>query len=220
MSKQVVQAPQYMVSVYEDPNANQRLIFTFVPKRTAATHEGTGPQRNPEFIVAANKEPRGLVFDWSATRDDPGSERKSIESEVLARIQDRFVWIDRVNALVIQIEEWASEMGWATRRVEKNLDDARIGKHRLPALLMQEGTCRVLLEPVGRSTPGAQGVVDLYLMPAYDDIASIYYYNDQWNLHYMFPGTESVATIRDAASLPLSKETLGKVLAEMRHNAA
>ena len=56
-------------------------------------------------------------------------------------------------------------------------------------------------------------------MPAYDDIASLYYYDDRWNLHYMLPGTKSVATIREAEALPLSKGTLGEVLAEMRQNA-
>jgi hypothetical protein len=85
---------------------------------------------------------------------------------------------------------------------------------------MQEDTGRVLLEPVGRSAPGAEGVVDLYLMPAYDDIASLYYCGDRWNLHYMFPGTKPVATVREAEALPLSKEALEKVLAEMRQNAA
>ena len=73
---------------------------------------------------------------------------------------------------------------------------------------------------MGRSAPGAEGVVDLYLMPAYDDIASLYYYGDRWNLHYMFPGTKPAATVREAEALPLSKEALEKVLAEMRQNAA
>jgi hypothetical protein len=29
---------------------------------------------------------------------------------------------------------------------------------------------RELLEPIGRPAPGIEGIVDLYLMPAYDDI--------------------------------------------------
>ncbi len=48
-----------------------------------------------------------------------------------------------------------------------------------PALLMQEGpSAGLILEPIARSAPGADGVVDLYLLPAYDDIASLYFYND------------------------------------------
>ena len=135
-------------------------------------------------------------------------------------MRDRANWIARVTSLVADVERWATEMGWSTRRVEKKLDDARIGKHRVPALLMQQDTLRVLLEPVGRSTPGAEGVVDLYLMPAYDDIASLYFYENRWNLHYIFPGTTGVPTVREAEAMPLSKETLERVLTEMRRDAA
>ena len=98
---------------------------------------------------------------------------------------------------------------------KKELDDARIGEHRVPSLLMQEDTCRLHLEPVGRSAPGAEGVVDLYLMPAYDDIATLYYYNGRWNLHYFFPRAPEVAAVRNTEAMPLSKETFAKVLAEM-----
>ncbi|MBV9124501.1 MAG: hypothetical protein JO112_14175, partial [Planctomycetes bacterium] len=128
-------------------------------------------------------------------------------------------WIDRVTELVAAVEQWAKELGWATKRVEKKLDDARVGTHRIPALLMQADTCRIILEPVGRSAPGTDGVVDLYLMPAYDDIANIYHYGGRWNLHYVFPGGKPVASVREAEALPLSKESLERVLAEMKQYA-
>ena len=144
-----------------------------------------------------------------------------MEAEIAVRMKDRETWIDRVTSLVGQVEQWGREMGWSTRRVEKSLDDAWIGKHRVPALLMQQDTCRALLEPIGRSTPGAAGVVDLYLMPAYDDIASLYYYGNRWNLHYnTFRGANAVVPVPQAEARPLSKETLEKVLAEMRDHAA
>jgi hypothetical protein len=101
--------------------------------------------------------------------------------------------------------------------VEKRLDDSRIGRHVVPALLMQEDTCRILLEPIARSAPGAEGVVDLYLMPAYDDIAVLFYYSDRWNLHYnMDRGTNSVRPVSEAEAMPLSKEALAKVLDLLR----
>ena len=77
----------------------------------------------------------------------------------------------------------------------------------------------MLLEPVSRSSPGADGVVDLYLLPAYDDIASIYYYNNHWNLHYMFDGAPTVGNLQDAAAIELTAENLLKVLSEMEQNA-
>jgi len=221
MSEQEPRRQRYMVSIYEPEQSGGALLFTFVP-RGLQQERGPGgvPRRVPQFIVAVRQEGGKLVFDWSGTPDDPGPARQEIEEDVVARMHDRAIWIERVTVLVSQLEQWAREMGWSTRQVEKKLDDAWIGKHRVPALLMQEDTCRVLLEPVGRSTPGAEGVVDLYLMPAYDDIASLYYSGDQWNLHYMFPGTKPVATVRDAEAMPLSREALGKVLAQMRQHAA
>ena len=58
-------------------------------------------------------------------------------------------------------------------------------------------------------------------MPAYDDIASLYYYDNRWNLHYnMDRGSYGAVSKPTAEAIPLTKETLEKVLAEMRQNAA
>jgi hypothetical protein len=221
MSEQAMQDLQYTVSAYEPEGEDGALVFTFVPRGPReARGRGAVPEPVPQFIVSVRQEPGGPAFDWSGTRDDPGPARGEIEAEVADRMRDRAVWIHRVTSLVRKVEQWAHEMGWSTRRVEKKLDDAWIGKHQVPALLMQEDTCRIMLEPVGRSTPGAEGVVELYLMPAYDDIASLYYYGDRWNLHYMVPGTAPAATVREAPAVPLKRETLEKVLVEMRQHAA
>lgn len=210
---------KYMVTGYE-PDAGGAVIFTFVPNRLQ--HErglGGVPSRVPQYIVDVRGTPDQLEFDWGRSPDKPGPATDEIQAEITTRMQERFAWIERVAKLVADVEQWANELGWATKRVEKKLDDARIGAHRIPALLMQAETCRIILEPVGRSAPGTDGVVDLYLMPAYDDIASIYHYEGHWNLHYVFPGQRPVAAPRDAQALPLSKESLGQVLAEMKQHA-
>jgi len=129
-------------------------------------------------------------------------------------------WLGRLTELVDRVEGWARELDWSTRRIEKKMQDSQIGHYKAPALVLQNETCRGLLDPIARSAPGAEGVVDLYLMPAYDDIASLYFCDGAWQLHYMFAGTSSVATIRTGDSQPLSKETLRAVLEEMRANAA
>jgi len=221
MSDQTANSQRYIVSVYEPEGADGVLVFTFVPKGPEQERGPNGaPRRVAQFIVVARQQGDRITFDWSGTQDNPKSAMAEMEKEVEERIRARAVWIDSVKALVDQVETWARDMHWSTRRVEKKLDDAWIGRHRVPALLLQEDTCRILLEPVGRSSSGAEGVVDLYLMPAYDDIASLYYYGNRWNLHYMFPGTKAVPTVREAEAMPLSKEALEKVLAEMRQNAA
>jgi hypothetical protein len=129
-------------------------------------------------------------------------------------------WLSRLTDLVDFVKEWAEELGWSTRRIELPMEDSQIGAYRAPALIFQKEASRVMLEPIARSAPGAEGIVDLYLMPAYDDIASLYFCDRAWQLHYMFPGTPLVGTIREAESKPLSKDTFREVLEEMRRNAA
>lgn len=128
-------------------------------------------------------------------------------------------WLERLRSLVDSVETWARALDWSTRRIEKKMEDTEIGVYRAPALIMQKETTRVLLEPVARSTLGADGVVDLYLMPAYDDIASLYYFDGEWKLHYMFPASKNAASIDQTESLEFTKESFNRVLEEMIQNA-
>jgi len=211
-----------MVSIYENENAQGQFVITFVPK--GPQHErrnGEAPKRVPQFIVSVRQSSGELTFDWGGTPDDPGAAREEMEAEIVARMKEREAWIHRVVSLVDQVEQWAREMDWSTRRIEKRLDDSFIGKHVVPALLLQQETCRALLEPIGRSSADANGVVDLYVMPAYDDIAVLFHYDNRWNLHYNTSrGTNAVVPTSKTESLPLSKETLKQVLAEIKQHAA
>ncbi len=140
-------------------------------------------------------------------------------SDIPNRGQLRDEWLDRLLQLIQTVQGWAETMGWSTRQIEVTLEDSQIGKYKAPALLLQEEATRILLEPIARSAPGADGVVDLYLMPAYDDIASLYLYDDGWHVRYMFPEAETVGDIRDAEARPLTDQVLREVLEEMRKNA-
>jgi hypothetical protein len=128
-------------------------------------------------------------------------------------------WLCRLSNLIQKVENWAMTVGWATRKIEVTLSDSQIGRYKAPALLLQDDSIRILLEPIARSAPGAEGVVDLYLMPAYDDIASFYLYDNDWHIHYMFPETPTVAKIRAAEAKPLTLDTLREVLEAMKANA-
>jgi len=211
----------YMVSIYDLKDALGTLAFTFVPKELMQVRGPGGiRKRVPQYIVKVQGSGENIAFDWGNSPDDPGEAKSGLEEEARRRIDARLAWVKQVEVLVAQVERWGQELGWQTRRIEKRLDDSYVGKHKLLALLMQEETCRVLLEPVGRSAPGAEGLVDLYLLPAYDDIASLCFCSGQWNFHYDFPGDPAKGNIRDTAGIPLSKESLRKVLEEMRANAA
>ncbi len=143
----------------------------------------------------------------------------TLEAPTQQCLESQQLWLSRLDELVQRVQNWATEFGWSTRRIETRMKDSEVGRYLAPALLLQDETTRVLLEPIARSAPGAEGVVDLYLMPAYDDIASLYFSEGEWQLHYMWAGTPNVATIRDANSQPFSREILQQVLQEMKNNA-
>jgi hypothetical protein len=129
-------------------------------------------------------------------------------------------WLGRLTELVNLVENCGQELDWSTRRIEKKMHDSLLGTYQAPALLLQKETCRVLLDPIARSAPGVDGVVDLYLMPAYDDIANLYFSDGAWRIHYTFAGASSAGTPLAYDLQPLSKEALSSVLEEMRANAA
>lgn len=211
---------RYMVGIRETNGSPGTFRVTVVLKGLQQARRADGePRRMPEHVVTVRRAGNDLAFDWSGSPDDPGPSRPELESEVRTRLDDRQAWIDRVVKLVAQVDAWARELGWETRRIDKRLDDSWVGSHVVPALLMQKETFRVLLEPIGRSAPGADGVVDLYLMPAYDDIASLYHYDGRWHLHYMRPDGRVAANVREAESRPLTRAGLRDVLAEMLSHA-
>jgi hypothetical protein len=145
--------------------------------------------------------------------------RKKADDRIDDSRSQRDQWLSVLSDLTSNVKSWAEDLDWSTRQIAKKMKDSRLGDYEAPALLMQKETTRVLLDPIARFAPGTDGVVDLYLMPAYDDIASLYLVDGQWRLHYMFAGTPTVATIKQAESRPLSKETIGLVLNEMSMHA-
>jgi hypothetical protein len=139
------------------------------------------------------------------------------------KIQDREAareeWLGRLGALVDDVKRWAEPFGWFTRLISKKMEDSRLGDYRAPALLLQKDTVGVLLDPIARFAPGTEGVVDLYLMPAYDDIASLYLVDGRWCVTYLFDSPdEAMPKIAEAA--PLDREVLGRILDAMSRHAA
>jgi len=64
------------------------------------------------------------------------------------------------------------------------VEERRIGTYKAPVLLIEKDTVEAVRNPIARLVPGAEGAVDLYVAPAYDDIASLYLEGDQWVVHY------------------------------------
>jgi hypothetical protein len=140
-----------------------------------------------------------------------GEARAGIDSDDI-----KSAWLDRLNILVEEVKGWAQASGWRTRRIDKTVNERRLGIYKVPVLLMEKDTVEVVLNPVARFVPGANGAVDLYVAPAYDDIASLYLQGDQWVLHYVDqPDPMVTGSVIEIKSEPYSETTIRKILNRM-----
>jgi len=131
----------------------------------------------------------------------------------MAMSGDRERFHSRVEDLVARVEGWAGPHEWVTKRYPKKLRDEENQTYEIPALLLQKGPTRLLLDPIAYDVPGAEGVVDLYLMPTYDDVASLYFEKDGWVINYAFPTErEEPHAVVESEALPLREDTINKVL--------
>lgn len=126
-------------------------------------------------------------------------------------------WVKDLEELVARVEGFVKKFGWRTRTIQKSMTDSVLGDYKAPALLMQRETVEVILNPVGRFAPGTEGVVDLYLLPAYDDIAGLYLIDGAWTLNFAFRPTGGGGTprINKAEAMPLDEDSLNRVLEEI-----
>jgi hypothetical protein len=209
----------FTITAREVEGASNALKLSFTPRGLQQERESVGaPRIAPEFQVIARLNQAKVSVEWLNNPPTKSSIREMLEQEAETRLRERANWIDGVSSLVDMIEGFVRQWDWSTRRVDKLIRDSRVGDHRLPALLMQKGTTRLFLEPVGRSAPGSQGVVDLYLMPSYDDIASLYLRDGAWHLQYVFPETKPVSMNGAGSGAPLSRASLRRVLDAMRQS--
>jgi len=126
----------------------------------------------------------------------------------------------RVEELVARFEGEVDRREWITRRYPKRLRDEDREVYEVPALYVQKGATSLLLDPVGYDVPGAEGAADLYLMPAYDPMACLFFEGGQWVLRYVFPPDpiEPPSAIESEA-LPLSAERINQVLNSIAEHA-
>lgn len=211
----------YEVSLRPIPEAQAAYYVTYRPRGLqAARGSGGAPKRVPEYQALASVRGNEIAVQWETLPPHPEEAREQLYEDVRGRIELLHPWYRRLVVLMTQVEAWASDLGWSVRRVEKRLGESEIGKYIVPALVMQRDMVKVGVEPIGRSAPGAEGVVDLYLLPAYDDMASLYYGDGRWTLHFIGWGAPSSGPIsaKNFESKPLDRQSLGEVLDELAAN--
>jgi hypothetical protein len=127
-------------------------------------------------------------------------------------------WLNRLTNLIRDVRGWAEELGWKTRQIKIPMEDSPIGKYEAPALLLQQEALEALLQPIACATPETEGVVDLYLLPRYDNVANMSYYKNAWHIYSSISDTsDSSEVVPDER--PFSRENFKKSLEYMKNNA-
>lgn len=122
-------------------------------------------------------------------------------------------WLDRLDLLVRSVGEWSATSGWQGRLTSKHMAEKGLGRYEVPVLVLDRDDAEVALVPVARQIPGADGLVDLFRMPAYDAVASLYLENGQWFIHYAFrPDPMKARSVIETERLPLEEISLNRVL--------
>lgn len=114
--------------------------------------------------------------------------------------------------LVSQFEAGLQGTEWVTRRYPKRFRDDDRQLFEAPALYLQKGTIKLLLDPIGYDVPGAEAAADVYQMPAYDPAARLYYENGRWTVDLTLEPGDDVPSPPRLSSLPLTPATINQVL--------
>ena len=83
----------------------------------------------------------------------------------LPDVERRREWIQRVTALVDQVQQWATAEGWLVHRTEKQLHERLIGDYSVPTLQIRAPGGELFLKPIAFHIVGADGRVDLEAWP-------------------------------------------------------
>lgn len=219
----------YTVHVRRVPETKDTYQISYIP-RDLARPKGTGgpkqvgrhgqvstsPFMEFGFKALARARDDEIQIEWEQLPTDQRIPQEEWDQDVRNRVLPLHQWIDRLDRLIGVVQGWAAELGWSVRLVDKAMKDSEIGNYRVPALLMQKDMMKVALEPIGRSAPGADGIVDLYLLPAYDDIASLYFYDNRWHLQYPRADRPAAASLQPK---PMSKKVFREALDELMKHA-
>ena len=120
-------------------------------------------------------------------------------------------WKNAANGLIEQVEGWAAESKWVTRRVVKKISELLIGDYQLDQLYLHANGNLYILDPLARFIPGGLGAFDLSIQPSFY-VTSIYRHLDGvWQVHL-----DVGRGVQGAKKEPLTRESFEKALEELK----
>lgn len=129
-------------------------------------------------------------------------------------------WLELLKGLVENVKAWAEAAGWESRLAGRDVNEKGGVRYEVPVLVLERGEAEVSLVPVARKVPGADGLVDFYVMPDFDDVASLYREEGQWSFHYAFHADPmETRSELETERFPLDEASLNRVLNDIAANA-
>jgi hypothetical protein len=126
----------------------------------------------------------------------------------------------QVETVVSDFEASLSARDWSMRRAPKRMRDEMGDVYSVQSLTLINGPVRLLLDPNGYGIPGADGVVDLYLLPPYDPVATLYLEDGAWFIHSPFPSAlDAVENPTKWTRSRLTKDSISSTLESIVEHA-
>jgi hypothetical protein len=91
----------------------------------------------------------------------------SVTEQALDPATLRAEWLAAVSRLLAEISSWAAEQEWQVETGEQTLQEKALGEYATECLTIHAPAGDLVVEPVARCVPGAEGRVDLYAYPSH-----------------------------------------------------
>jgi hypothetical protein len=91
-------------------------------------------------------------------------------------------WVERVEGVINQIDEWAKARGWATERTNRTLRENLLGEYTVPFLRVRLPSGEVHVMPVALHVAGADGRIDIEAFPSLNRVKLIGR-GDHWEIY-------------------------------------
>ncbi len=140
----------------------------------------------------------------------PDVEREHIKAE----------WLSRLANLFMIVEKWSAGCGWTARKITKSMQDVDLGGYEAPVLLLNGPSMEIIVDPISRLASGAEGVVDLCRLPAYDDVATFFFRDGAWHFYLRSSEHATSDSLLLGETTDLTNESLRMLLDEIGKNAS